>query len=106
MKEHLFDELLGPHRITSRPRSNAIEEEQRDFVAAIRTGKTPRVDGLAGRDAVAVAEMILERIDEHAWDGSAAGRHGPFAMPALPILSAPDRWQEDADTSPPGGVSS
>ena len=95
MKDHLFDELLvrTEHEPT---KINAIEEEQRDFVAAIRTGKTPRVDGLAGRDAVAVAGMILESIDEHAWDGSAAGRHGPFAMPALPIIPAADRWQEDA----------
>ena len=75
-------------RIAARCRPvNAIQEEQRDFVAAVRTGKAPRVDGAAGRDAVAVAEMILERIDEHAWDGTAAGRHGPFAMPALPIIA-------------------
>ena len=66
---------------------NAIQEEQRDFVAAVRTGKAPRVDGAAGRDAIAVAEMILERIEEHAWDGTPAGRHGPFAMPALPIIA-------------------
>ena len=32
-------------------------------------------------------ELILERIDEHAWDGTPAGRHGPFAMPALPIVA-------------------
>jgi hypothetical protein len=31
--------------------------------------------------------MILERIEEHAWDGTPAGRHGPFAMPALPIVA-------------------
>ena len=49
---------------------NAIQEEQRDFVAAVRTGRPPRVDGAAGRDAIAVAEMILERIEEHAWDGT------------------------------------
>jgi predicted dehydrogenase len=94
LKEHLFDELLilTEHEPT---KINAIEEEQRDFVAAIRTGKTPRVDGMAGRDAVAVAGMILERIHDHAWDGSPAGRHGPFAMPALPIIPTADRWQED-----------
>ena len=97
LKDHLFDELLI--RTEHEPiKFNAIEEEQRDFVAAIRTGKTPRVDGLAGRDAVAVAEMILDRIEDHAWDGSAAGRQGPFAMPALPIIPAADRWQ--ADTAP------
>ena len=95
LKDHLFDELLI--RTEHEPiKINAIEEEQRDFVASIRTGKTPRVDGQAGRDAVAVSGMILESIHEHAWDGSAAGRHGPFAMPALPMIPATDRWQEDA----------
>jgi hypothetical protein len=97
LKERLFDELLV--RSEHEPiKINAIEEEQRDFIAAIRTGKVPRVDGVAGRDAVAVAAQILESIHEHAWDGSSAGRHGPFAMPALPINSGSDRWQ--AETVP------
>ena len=85
-KEHLFDELLIRTQHEP-PAVNAIQEEQRDFVAAIRTGKSPKVDGVAGRDAVAVAEMILQRIEEHAWDGTPAGRHGAFAMPALPIIA-------------------
>jgi len=85
-KEHLFDELLVRTQQTTTP-VNAIEEEQRDFVRAICTGKSPRVDGAAGRDAVAVAEMILRQIDEHAWDGTSAGRRGPQAMPALPIVA-------------------
>ena len=85
-KEHLFDKLLvrTPHQA---PPVNAIQEEQRDFVRAVRDGRTPRVDGAAGRDAVAVAEMILERIEEHAWDGTSVGRRGPFAMPALPVVA-------------------
>ncbi len=85
-KENLFQELLVRTQHEPRP-VNAIQEEQRDFVRAIREGRSPRVDGAAGRDAVAVAEMILERIEEHAWDGTATGRHGPFAMPALPIIA-------------------
>ncbi len=85
-KEHLFDELLVRTQYES-PAANAIEDEQRDFVRAVREGRAPRVDGAAGRDAVAVAEMILERIEEHAWDGTSSGRHGPFAMPALPIIA-------------------
>ncbi|MEX0612358.1 MAG: Gfo/Idh/MocA family oxidoreductase [Pirellulales bacterium] len=85
-KEHLFDELLVRTQYETSP-VNAIQEEQRDFVRAIREGRAPRVDGVAGRDAVAVAEMILERIEEHAWDGTPTGRHGAFAMPALPIIA-------------------
>jgi predicted dehydrogenase len=86
LKEHLFDELLV--RTQHQPAAvNAIQEEQHDFVRAIREGRAPRVDGVAGRNVVAVAEMILERIEEHAWDGKSAGRQGPFAMPALPIIA-------------------
>jgi predicted dehydrogenase len=85
-KEHLFDELLVHSRCDS-PAGNAIQEEQRDFVAAIREGRSPRVDGVAGAEAVAIAEMILERIEEHSWDGTPTGRRGPFAMPALPIIA-------------------
>lgn len=85
-KEHLFDELLERKQCDSKP-GNAIQEEHLDFVDAIRTGRTPRVDGTAGCNAIAVAEMILERIDEHCWDGTPAGRRGPFAMPALPIIA-------------------
>ena len=88
-KEHVFDELLVRTPREATP-VNAIQEEQRDFCNAVRTGQKPRVDGAAGRDAVAVAEMILQRIEEHAWDGTAMGRHGAFAMPALPV-SVPAR---------------
>jgi predicted dehydrogenase len=85
-KEHVFDQLLIRTGRDATP-VNAIQEEQRDFVAAVRTGQAPRVDGAAGRDVVAVAEMILEKIEEHAWDGTPVGRHGAFAMPALPIIA-------------------
>jgi predicted dehydrogenase len=95
LKDHLFEELLvRTHHEAER--ANAIQEEQRDFVASIRTGKTPRVDGVAARDAIAVAEMILAKIEQHTWDGTSAGRQGPFAMPALPIITAPARWQEES----------
>jgi predicted dehydrogenase len=85
-KEHVFDQLLVRTSRDTKP-VNAIQEEQLDFVNSVRTGQAPRVDGAAGRDAVAAAEMILERIEEHAWDGTSTGRHGAFAMPALPIIA-------------------
>lgn len=86
-RQHLFEQVLERTEQVA-PANNAIEEELLDFARCIRTGREPRVSGAAGRDAIAVAEMILERIESHAWDGNFAGRHGPFAMPALPIMPA------------------
>jgi predicted dehydrogenase len=85
-KENVFTQLLVRSQRDAQP-VNAIQEEQRDFVNAIRTGQPPKVDGAAGRDAIAVAEMILDRMEEHAWDGNANGRLGVFAMPALPVIA-------------------
>ena len=97
-KEHLFDELL----VRTRARAAGGERDPGGAArlrrARFATASAPRVDGAAGRDAVAVAEMILERIDEHAWDGTSAGRHGPFAMPALPIIAGSTQtpsWQRE-----------
>jgi hypothetical protein len=53
------------------------------------------VDGAAGRNAIAVAEMIIDRIEEHAWDGTAGGRHGALAMPALPVIAGSTHAGDD-----------
>lgn len=57
----LFEEVLvkAEHQAES---VNAIELELLDFASSIQTGTQPRVPGTAGRDAVAVAEWIIEEI--------------------------------------------
>ena len=90
LKDHLFDELLAKQTIEAAD-CNAIAEEQQDFFTAIRTGAEPTVSGEQGRDAVAVAEQILQSIANHAWDGTADGRKGAFAMPDPAVLHGP-RW--------------
>lgn len=72
----LFDEVLVKETHEA-PAVNAIELELLDFAQAVRTGIAPRVTGAAGRDAVVVAEQILEAVAAHRWDGSDAGRIGP-----------------------------
>ena len=47
----------------------------------VRTGRRPRVDGRAGRDAVALAGRVLDSLRVHAWDGDAAGLAGPSHLP-------------------------
>ena len=59
-----------------------LTAELDDFVHCIRTGECPRVDGKAGRDAVALATQILSCIRNHAWEGDATGPCGPNALPA------------------------
>jgi predicted dehydrogenase len=97
IRERMFETLL----VKSEPavvESNAIEQELIDFAAAIRTGREPRVTGADGRDAVAVAERVLECVRAHAWDGASGQRVGHLAAPAVPFLApvvAEDSWATD-----------
>lgn len=84
-KAELFNELLVKSDDEA-PAVNAIEEELKDFATAITTGASPRVPGSAGRDAVAVAEQVLQRVEEHRWDGHDLGRRGAFMTPAATPL--------------------
>lgn len=83
LRDHLFEELLVKQEIEP-PATNAIAEEHRDFVASIRQGHQPRVPGRAGRDALEVAELVLDSIARHRWDGTSHGRIGPAALPQRP----------------------
>lgn len=87
-RQHFMDEHL-PRRQESFAAVDALQLELLDFIAAIRTPRTPRVTGQHGRDAVALAEQILRQIDAHAWDGTADGRRGPHALPGRSIVPAP-----------------
>ncbi|MCA9230091.1 MAG: Gfo/Idh/MocA family oxidoreductase [Planctomycetales bacterium] len=95
LREHLFTDLLAKRELPA-IESNAIEQELLDFASAIRTGAKPQVTGADGRDAVAVAEQVLEQVAAHQWDGAAGSRCGAFVTPLAPsILSEPDYWAED-----------
>ncbi len=59
-----------------------LTAELNDFVHCLRSGEQPRVDGKAGRDAVALATQILACIRNHTWEGDATGPCGPNALPA------------------------
>jgi predicted dehydrogenase len=59
-----------------------LTRELEDFVECVRTGRRPRVDGAAGRDALALAGRVLDSLRNHAWEGDAAGAVGPWQLPA------------------------
>ena len=88
LREHMFADLLVKEEVPAVD-TNAIEQELIDFAGAIRTGRAPRVTGADGRDAVAVAETILDRVRNHRWDGVDSQRVGPLAMPMAPLSAMP-----------------
>jgi predicted dehydrogenase len=87
-RDHLAEEHL-PREHLQLAAVDALALELDDFVEAIRGKRPPRVTGQAGRDAVAVAEQILDRITSHAWDATLDGPIGSSAISSGHALSAP-----------------
>ncbi len=95
LSQHLFADLLARRDLPTLD-VNAIEQEQLDFARAIRTGTNPQVTGHAGREAVAVAEAILNEVAAHQWDGASGTRQGAYALPISPLVTADaDQWSDD-----------
>ena len=80
VEEHL------PQTRTTFDAVDALALEIDDFCGSIRENRPPRVGGESGRDALAVAEHILEAIAAHRWDDSSDGHLGPLASP-LPFVA-------------------
>jgi predicted dehydrogenase len=68
---------------------DALALEVGDFIDSILNAHDPRVTGEAGRDAVSLAEEILDRIHDHAWDASQDGPAGPLGLPRRHTIPAP-----------------
>ena len=78
---------LPSELLMRRPDVRAAEAD--DFLQSILAPRSPRVSGAAGREALAVAEQILARIDTHAWDDSPEGPIGPLGIPRSRVIPAP-----------------
>jgi predicted dehydrogenase len=81
LKAELFGRHLQMREIDCEP-CDQLTRELQDFVRCVRTGARPRVDGRAGRDAVALASRILDSMTAHRWDGAEDGPAGPHRLPA------------------------
>ena len=58
-----------------------LTAELEHFLQCVRTGARPRVSGEDGRDAIAAAALILDKIHRHPWNGHPAGPRGPTDLP-------------------------
>jgi predicted dehydrogenase len=84
-----FSEEHLPRNVQQFDAVDALALEVQDFVDSIQNRRAPVVSGEAGRDAVSLAEVILDRIHDHAWDASQDGPAGPLALPRRHTIPAP-----------------
>jgi predicted dehydrogenase len=92
LKDNFFSEYMPLEELTVHD-ANALVEEQRAFVAAIRGESAVRVSGRDGRRALDVAERILADMALHRWDGSSEGPIGPRFETREGILRGP-HWRQ------------
>jgi len=94
-KNHLFEDLLR-RETREADAVDALALELDDFIEAIRQSREPRVSGEDARDAVAVAQRVLNQIHAHAWDETLVG---PMAAPHPAAIPSP-HWNLAPTTSP------
>jgi predicted dehydrogenase len=81
LKTELFGRHLQVREIDLEP-VDQLTCELRHFLDCVRTGRRPRVDGAAGREALAVASRVLDSLRSHCWEGEQGGPCGPWHLPA------------------------
>ncbi len=91
LKDQLLEQHL-PRTTHTAPEGNPLQDELREFISCVQTGGLPRVTGADGLAAVEVAEQILAKIADHAWDGHIAGLAGATAVPPPAVLPGP-HWR-------------
>ena len=95
LKEELFTRHVEVQEL-DRQDGDQLTRELQDFVTCVQTGKTPRVSGLEGRDAMELATRVLSSIERHAWEGAAEGPTGPLDLPAPRGQLFPSRQKDVA----------
>lgn len=81
----LKDEVFGRHlevlTVDGDKKGDQLTAELKHFIDCVRTNRRPRVDGEAGRDALALAERVIQAVRSHQWEGIPDGAVGPHEMP-------------------------
>jgi predicted dehydrogenase len=83
LRGEVFGTYIKVHEPTVAPRDQ-LTEELLAFTDCLRTRKSPPVSGVDAVQAMAVADQIVHRIAEHAWDAVPTGVVGPFLQPTEP----------------------
>ncbi len=79
IRENLFNKIL-PKTELEITKTNAILSEQQDWISAIRNHEQPRVSAEEGKQAVAIAQSVLDSLASHRWSQNEPATTGPFGM--------------------------
>jgi predicted dehydrogenase len=89
IREQLFDKILPKSEIEITP-TNAILNEQKDWINAIISGDAPRVTAEQGKVAVEIAQSILDSLAAHQWEQPTPSSSGSFgASPVAKLYNPP-----------------
>jgi predicted dehydrogenase len=77
LKDEVFGRYLQVLNLDGDRKHDQLTAELRHFIDCVRTGRTPRVSGADGRDALELAERVLSALRAHQWEGTTDGPHGP-----------------------------
>jgi predicted dehydrogenase len=83
IREQLFNKIL-PKTELKIPTTNAILSEQKDWISAIRNGDTPKITAEQGRQAVEIAQSVLDSLAAHRWSQKDPATTGPFSLVSEP----------------------
>ncbi len=78
IRDSLFDSVLKRQKVEV-PRGNAIQAEHNDWINAITTGTTPKIDARQGMQAVEIADGVLNQLNTHRWEQRNLAMTGPLA---------------------------
>lgn len=83
-RARIREDLFGRYLETTTRDGQAQDQltcELQDFVRAVTTHTPPRVTGHDGRNALALAERVVQSLRAHSWTGTNAGPVGPAHIP-------------------------
>lgn len=81
LKDEVFGRYLQVLNLDGDRKQDQLTAELRHFIDCVRTGSKPRVSGEDGRNALELAERVLDALRVHPWEGTPAGPHGPGGLP-------------------------
>ena len=81
LKDELFGHYMHVLHLDGDRKNDQLTSELRHFVDCVKLGRRPRVTGEDGRDALELAERILDAIRHHQWEGTPDGPMGADQCP-------------------------